>query len=118
MVAAGVRSMKSQWTPIGKMRRKIMIQSLDGTPTADGATADTATLEMTTWASIEPLRGNEAWLAGQQQDLVTHRIRMRYRNDVTAKMRAVYGGRHFNFVSVRNIDEIGRELEIMAVEVT
>jgi SPP1 family predicted phage head-tail adaptor len=111
----------SKWKPRGQMRRLITIQSVSVVPTEDGATANeggsnTATVTQT-WASIEPLSGREAWMAKAQQDTSTHRIRMPYQPGITPKMQAVYQGRVFKFTSVNNIDELNKEIEIMATEV-
>ena len=72
---------------------------------------------ITTWALIEPLGGRELFLAKTSQDTSSHRIRMLYQPGITARMRAKYQGRVFNFTSVNNIGEQTRELEILATEV-
>jgi len=56
-------------------------------------------------------------IAKSQQDTTTHRIRCLYYPGITPAMQAVYGTRVFNFASVSDVDELHRELEIMATEV-
>lgn len=107
----------SKWTPVGTMRRKITIESIDVTPTASGETTDTPIPLITAWALIEPLGGRELFLAKTSQDTSSHRIRMLYQPGITARMRAKYQGRVFNFTNVNNVSENGRELEILAIEV-
>ncbi len=102
---------------MGRMRHYVAIERRDLTPTDDGATADTAVVVCRCWASIEPLSGREAWIAREQQATTTHRIRMHYRAGITPAMRAVWAGRTFEFTTVVNVDELNRELEIMATEV-
>lgn len=109
--------MSSKRTPIGEMRKRITIQSIDTTPTASGETADTATEFARAWARIEPLTGREAWIAKEQQATTTHRINLRYQPGITSRMRAVLGTRVFNFTDVRDLDEMHEELEILATEV-
>lgn len=99
------------------MRKRITIQRISTRPTAGGETTDTPTLVCQAWASIEPLGGRESWLAKAQQDTSSHRIRMRYRQGITPLMRAVYQGRVFHFTSVNDLEELHRELEILATEV-
>lgn len=109
--------MAAPWTPLGRLNAKLTIQSIDTARTAEGETTDTAVPLITAWARIEPLSGREHWLADAQQDLVTHRLRIHYHPDVTVKMQAVWQGRVFRFVSVVNVDQSNRELEILALEV-
>ena len=102
---------------LGRLNCHITIQSLDQTPTEDGAVTETPTTVCKCWASIEPLGGRELFIAREQQDTSTHCIRLHYRAGITPQMRALWNGRYFNFTSVINIGEINRELEIMAMEV-
>ena len=103
---------------IGKLRKRITIESFDDTPTSSGETTDIPKIFATTWASIEPLSGKEYWIAKEQQSLTTHKIVSRYVKGVTTKMRAAYQGRIFNFTSVNNVGELNQTLEILAIEVT
>jgi len=70
----------------------------------------------TLWAQISPLRGNEAASARQINATVTHRIITRYLAGVKARDRFIWGDRTFEIISVRNIDERNRMLEIDAEE--
>ncbi len=49
------------------------------------------TLEANVWASIEPVRGREFFAAKQVTAEIYATIRMRWRQDVTAKMKIVHG---------------------------
>jgi len=110
------RPPRTQWTPMGKMNKRMAVYSLDETPTASGGTDDTAIALMTIQAALIPLSGNERWMAGGQFRLVTHRITTHYRSDITEKMKAVYDGRTFEFTEVVNVEEMNRELQIIAIE--
>ncbi len=70
----------------------------------------------TVMASIEPISGNEALVARQLQDTVTHKVLMRWRPGVTAKLRIKFGTRLFEILEVRNWDERNRLLELRCVE--
>lgn len=68
------------------------------------------------WASVQPISGQEALVARQLQDTVTHKVRMRWRPNVRAAMRLKWGARIFNIREVRNIDERNTWLELRCEE--
>jgi SPP1 family predicted phage head-tail adaptor len=70
------------------------------------------------WAGIKPLKGLEYWNQRQSQSEVTHEIEVRYRSDVTAQERIVYGLRTFDIDAVINVDERKKRLLLMCVERT
>lgn len=107
----------NSFTPAGQMKKLLTIESISTTRTTAGETTDTATEVCQTWAKIEPISGREYYAAKAQQETTTHRINMPYRSDITARMRATWNGRTFNFTTVINVREADRELEIMATEV-
>lgn len=77
----------------GELNRRIALQSV--TRTADeggGATSAWATFA-TVWAKVEPLDGRERYEAQQVESAVNHRVTIRYRADVTARHRVLYGSR-------------------------
>jgi SPP1 family predicted phage head-tail adaptor len=84
----------------GSLRYRLTIQAIDKTPTTAGETADVWSDIATVWASIDPLDGRELWIAKQQQATETHKITMRYRDDITAEMRGVCNGTTYHFTSV------------------
>lgn len=70
------------------------------------------------WANVEPLSGRELWHAQQVQPDVTHRITLRYTSalKIDPGWRAVMNGRVFSFLSVLNIEERNRTIQVMAIE--
>jgi SPP1 family predicted phage head-tail adaptor len=71
----------------------------------------------TTWASVRPLSGREQEQGAARQAVISHRVRLRYKNGVLHGDRiSMAGGRVLEIVSVRNIDEGSWELEIDAIE--
>lgn len=101
----------------GKLNRRISFEKQVMTPTEYGH--EGAYIEIAkAWASIEPLRGRETMDAGVTSHDVTHRVRCRYRRDVSIgpEMRIRYGTRLFEIVFVIDVDEAHRELEIEARE--
>lgn len=68
------------------------------------------------WASIEPIGGRELLAASQVQGEITHRIRCRFFDGLTAAHRIVFKARVFDIQSVINPRERGVELEILCKE--
>lgn len=105
----------------GKLRHRITIQhKAAGSPqkTASGAldTSWTDFVGENVYASIEPVSGREAFLAQQHLSEVTHKVRIRYRSGITAKMRVQYGSRTFDIRAVMNFEERNRELLLLCTE--
>ncbi len=101
-----------------RLRQRITIQA--ESEAADGMGGSTVSWVnvATVWAELLPLRTGavERLNEFQLSERITHRIVMRYRNDVTAKHRISYAGRVFNIRAVRNVEEQGIILEILAEE--
>lgn len=103
----------------GLLRHRVALQTLSGTTALDsrGRSQKSWTLvEDRLPAAIEQLTGREGELARQQYPTATHLVRMRYRSDVTRDKRLKFGSRVFNILEVRNLLEIGRELNIVVGE--
>ena len=103
----------------GSLRHRIEIQIQ--TDTTDGMGGFT-----TSWiaafgmnsvpAAIWPLKSQEKMDAMKLETQITHKIRVRYRSEITTKMRISWKGRTFNIISLINPDERNIMLEIMAAE--
>lgn len=99
--------------------RKIILQSPSGTRNAIGERVTTWTNVATVWAEISPLSVRDLLAAGQMQSEVTHRVRVRYGASIAAidsSWRVLYGTRVFVISGVRNINEAGREFELLCHE--
>ena len=68
------------------------------------------------YAEIKPVTANEFLFAGRLYEVVTHRIIIRYRNDITSQMRIRFQHRIFNIVTITNPFEQNILLEIDAKE--
>jgi SPP1 family predicted phage head-tail adaptor len=68
------------------------------------------------WTDVTPVSGGEKPDGAGVQTSVSHRIKMRYRSDLSTKDRALYRGRVLEFVSVIDVDGARRELLIEARE--
>lgn len=103
----------------GKLRHRLTLQiRQSGSPqkTARGAPDEDWTDVATVNAAIEPLRGREFLEAQAVQSEVAVRIRIRYRADVTAGMRAVRGSTIYDIAAVLNMGERNVELHLMCAQ--
>lgn len=101
---------------VGILRHRITLQS--PTAVADGMGGHTVTWTTvdTVWAAIWPVSAKEQLRADQPAMTVTHRIRLRHRT-VGADWRVKYGTRYFAIVSLINVDEANRTLDLLCQEV-
>jgi SPP1 family predicted phage head-tail adaptor len=68
------------------------------------------------WASVEPISSREYLFAQQNAVEVTHRIKIRYRDDVKNTWRIRCGEDHYRVGTIIDIGGGGRFLEILAQE--
>jgi len=101
---------------IGEMRHRITFQRPIKTP--DGHKGHTVSWQVlvTVWASIEPLSGREYFYSHQIKAEVTHRVKIRYREDITTKMRIKHGDRVLAIESILDLKERRQILEILCRE--
>lgn len=85
----------------GKLRHKMTLQEpVDVQDTTTGEMVRTWQEVAKVWASLEPLSANAFVAAGAEQSEVTARVTIRYRDDVTSKMRLVYRGMYYDIKGV------------------
>lgn len=101
---------------IGKLRHRIVIQKPTlSTDSIGGKTETWSTLD-TVFAAIEPVSANQTWMAERLEHRVTHKITIRYRDDLTSDMRIYFDSRYFYIQGFRKILETDHWSEIMAAE--
>lgn len=100
----------------GSLRHRIKIQRQ--TYVADGAGGGT-----NTWADyvelrafIKPMSGNEKLYSMRLEAEVTHRIFIRYRDDLTTTDRINFNGRLMQIRALINLEEANKFIEIYADE--
>jgi SPP1 family predicted phage head-tail adaptor len=101
------------------LRHRIEIQAEAATGDGGGGQTDpwaAPVVVATVWASIEPLRGDERLRAMRLEDVATHKITIRYRPGITARMRVKFGTRLLNIRAVIDPQEQRRVLELMCEE--
>lgn len=105
----------------GKLRHRVLLQSYTGAVDDYGdplySDDDHWTTEATVWAAIDPVSGKEFYAAEQAQSSVSHKIRLRYRQGVSAAWRVLYGSRVFRILSVIDWEERHESLLLMVQEV-
>ena len=102
----------------GKLRHKISLQRREKTPDGGGGyTYDWVEYD-TTYAWIRPMSGVENLVAMRIESNITHDLFIRYRADLNAKDRIVFGSRSFDVVSVINIEERNKWLQLRCEEGT
>jgi SPP1 family predicted phage head-tail adaptor len=100
----------------GELDRRIKLQQRSATKTDTGTEVQTWTDVATVWANIQPLSGRELIAAAAVEAETTHMIVIRYRQGVTARMRAVYGSRIFNITAVVEPQMAHVSLELLCTE--
>jgi len=100
----------------GELRHQVWLKS--PTHPSDGKGGKTTTWGTTTvcWGAFKPTRGREWIESGLENSEITEIFRMRYFNGITPDMRIYIGSRKFEIVSVINVDERNRELELVLKE--
>lgn len=103
----------SDWPPkgypsIGDLRHRITFQEavlasdgIGGQVEAWQNIADTPTV----WARIEPVNGLERFFAEKLEENVSHKITIRYRNDILPQYRILFDGRVFEVKTSRALLE-------------
>jgi SPP1 family predicted phage head-tail adaptor len=101
----------------GKLRHHVEIHALTVVEDDIGNQTETWAKVAEAWAAIEPLKGDERWAAAYAQATTTHRVTMRPPGvAVHPSNRLVFNGRVFEIEVVLDIEERGRELQLMCVE--
>lgn len=103
---------------IGNLRHRVSLQQKTITEDALKQQSETWMNIATVWAVIEPLSGREYFAAKQINAEISVRITLRYLPGVTTEVRAVFGGRIFEVLSVVNPEERCESLILMCKEVT
>ena len=101
---------------IGDLRHRITFQKPVKVP--DGYKGHTVTWQdvFTVWASVEPLSGREYFYAHQIKAEVSHRVKIRYNENITTEMRIKHKDRILMIESIIDLKERRGFQEILARE--
>lgn len=100
----------------GELRHQVWIKEPTHTPDGVGGKTTTWGTVTVCWGSFRPKRGREWIESGLENAELTEIFRMRYYDGITPAMRMTFGSRTFEVVSITNIDERNRELELTLKE--
>jgi len=103
----------------GRLRHKITFQKIVNSQDELGAPlVGSSGYEnfKTVWASITPISGKESFLSNADFSKTTHKIKIRFTSNIDASLRIVWQNRIFNILNTRNVEEVDREIEILAWE--
>lgn len=98
------------------MRERVAIQSPSEVRSPSGETTLSWGAFATLWASVDGLSSRDILQAQQSNVVASHKIRIRYRADVTHTCRVVWRGRTMEIASVVPREDM-TVLEILAREV-
>lgn len=100
----------------GRLRHRVTIQEQSTVPDAFGQPITTWGDVATVWAAVEPLQGREFFNSDQINAEVTARIRIRWRDGLTAAMRVSFDSRLYNIEAIITPKEIHEEIQLMCSE--
>jgi SPP1 family predicted phage head-tail adaptor len=98
---------------IGRLDKRITIQTLVAAQDAFGAPGAAWTMVATVWAELKDLTGREFLAAAAVQNMVQTKITIRYPGNaiiITPKMRVVHGADIYNIEAVLGQDKVMRVL--------
>ena len=94
----------------GMLNARLVLERPEETPDGQGGATVSLIAMASLWAHIEPVATKADEAAGTLRVTVTHRIRLRWRDDLAGGMRLRRGGRLFAIRAFRDPDETRRYL--------
>ena len=92
----------------GRLSARLVLERPVETPDGQGGVEGGFAALATVWAHVEPVSARAEEVAGALPATVTHRIRLRHRDDLAGGMRLRRGARLFAIRTFRDPDETGR----------
>lgn len=84
----------------GKLRERVTVQIATGATNSLGETVLTWSDSSSVWASVEGVSASEALANGQQETVLTHKVKLRYLPGLTQNMRFSWRSRTLEIVSL------------------
>lgn len=94
----------------GRLRARLVLEASADLPDEQGGLLEGWTPVATLWGRVEPLRSKASEVADAATAPITHRVTIRYRDDVLHAMRFVHRGRNLLIRTARDPDETRRYL--------
>jgi SPP1 family predicted phage head-tail adaptor len=101
----------------GQLRTALTVEQASEAPDGQGGFTVSLNIVVTVWAMVEPMAGRGTIFAERAETLSTHRVWIRWRNDVVRGMRLAGNGRIYRIDTIEDADGSRRYLVIKATEV-
>ncbi len=101
---------------IGQLKNRLTLQYQVKVKNAMGGTTISYKNEATVWAAIWSTLGSEAVRSGQLTLEITHRIRIRYRDDIKGSWRILHGEKYYSIVSIIDPNMDHKLLDLLCKE--
>jgi SPP1 family predicted phage head-tail adaptor len=88
-------------TDPGKLNRRLTLEAPAESPDGAGGVTRSYAAVATLWADVDPVSARDAIEAQALGAILTHRIQIRYRADITLRHRLRDGARVFRIVAMR-----------------
>jgi len=107
------------YLPSGSLRQSVTISAPSPAGDAFGATGNTWNSILITRASLQQITAKTMYQTGALSTEATHKLRMRYRSDVTiaAGYQVTYCTHTYRVVNVDNVMERNRVFELLLLEI-
>ncbi len=107
--------LKSRRVCIGNLNKRIKIQTraLTSNNTGSIETIETFTDVVEVWAAIETTRGSQLWDGVEVSNPFTHKIYIRYRDDIDYEKWVEYEDEKYDIVDVENLEQKNEWLLLM-----
>jgi SPP1 family predicted phage head-tail adaptor len=102
---------------IGVLRHRLTIEAAVDMDDDAGGTTRIWQVVGQLWAMIEPVRGQTEDIAQARDQVVTHRVTARWRNDIDGNTRLTLGARVFQIQAAFDPDGTSRRLICLVQEV-
>lgn len=98
------------------LRRRVTLQNRSTVNDGFGQETQTWTDVCTCFASVEPMAGSQQVSGSAEVSVVTHRVLIRYRSNITARMRVIYGSRIFEVTAAVDVEDRRTWLQLDCTE--
>lgn len=90
---------------IAELRHRITFQRIAQVTDGMGGFTTTWSDVATVWAKVEPVSASERLISEKLETQRSHKVKIRYRSDITTDMRFTFNSRTFQVKGVHNPDE-------------
>lgn len=100
--------MRMTFLDAGRLKHHIALERPVETPDGSGGVTITWSEVASLWAAIEPVGAAMRNLAQQSSETITHRITVRFRNEIASGWRFKKATRTFRIITIHDPDETSR----------